>query len=241
MVKQGKLHLSASEKSNARILIVDADDRDRSALRSLLTQLSFERVTETADLFSAAKKLEERRFSHLLFMIPPDEESGREFLLHALHADPEMACISMSSAPDVDQLFGMLSDGVHGYLLKPFDKANLEETLALATHGERIPPELLRSDNRGQVLISCIAYELDKAAQTVKDSMQRGTPCKDLAQVTCALSHAVHRALACTKGGKAGFLEDLENYFIQRSSGPATRLGRLRKRLAALRSQSCGK
>jgi hypothetical protein len=76
---------------------------------------------------------------------------------------------------------------------------------------------------------------LDRLATTFRQAQQFETAKRELPRMMAGLRRSAELAHTFAKGGQEGLLEALEKFCIERSKGPATRLGRLRKRLSSTR------
>jgi DNA-binding NarL/FixJ family response regulator len=229
--------LTKAERRKSSVLIIEPDEEDRFQLRACLKSLSFGYVSELTDYATALKSLFERRFTHLLFSTEDADLGPAEFCGSALKTDPDMIAIAMSREPDIDEMFDLLLHGARGYVLKPFQVDDLQEVIATATKGEPIPEEILRASDKNEVLVNLLLNDLDKVARSMKLTASCEAEKRELPPLVGCLSRSVRHALSAGKGGEKGYMEVLERVLVERSLGPATRLGRLRKRLAEERKQ----
>jgi DNA-binding NarL/FixJ family response regulator len=231
------LELTKAERTRCSVLIIEPDESDRSHLRACLKLLSFGYVSELAEYAAALKSLFERRFTHLLFATEDADLGPAEFCSSALKTDPDMIAIAMTRRPDIDEMFDLLLHGARGYVLKPFEVDDLQEVVAAATKGEPIPEEILKAPDKNEVLVNMLLNDLDKVARAMKITASSEAEKRKLPPLVGCLSRSVRHALIVGKGGEKGYMEVLERVLVERSMGPATRLGRLRKRLAEERNQ----
>jgi hypothetical protein len=76
---------------------------------------------------------------------------------------------------------------------------------------------------------------LDRLATVYRQSQQFETAQRELPRAMASLRRASDLALTFAKGGENGLIEAMEKFCVDKSKGPATRLGRLRKRLSSHR------
>jgi len=70
----------------------------------------------------------------------------------------------------------------------------------------------------------------------MRQAQQFETAKRELPRMMSGFKRSAELAMTFAKGGQEGLLEALEKFCIERSKGPATRLGRLRKRLSTTRT-----
>lgn len=231
-MSKDSLEMTKAERMKCRALIIEPDENDRADLRKCLKSLSFGWVSELTDYATALKSLFERRFTHLLFSTEDAGLGPAEFCGSALKTDPQMIAIGMSREPDIDEMFDLLLHGARGYLLKPYQEEDLQEAITAATKGEPIPEEVLRAPDKNEMLVNILLNDLDKVARVMKRTASSELERKQLPPLVGCLSRSVRYALSAGRGGEKEYLEVLERVLVERSVAPATRLGRLRKRLA---------
>ena len=76
---------------------------------------------------------------------------------------------------------------------------------------------------------------LDRLATVQRQASQFETARREVPRAQAALRRAQDLALTFAKGGEDGLIRALERFCVEKSRGPATRLGRLRKRLSTTR------
>jgi len=76
---------------------------------------------------------------------------------------------------------------------------------------------------------------LDTTAVIFRQAQQFETAKRELPRAMSKFRHSAELAKTFAKGGEEGLLGALEKFCIERSKGPATKLGRLRKRLRTQR------
>ena len=135
----------------------------------------------------------------------------------------------------MDDVFNLLILGAKGYLCKPFTIDTVDLAIVNATKGEPIADAVLQARDRNEALVAILMQSLDKAATILRQAQQFETARREVPRAMNGLKRASELALTFAKDGEAGILEALERFCIERSKGPATRLGRLRKRLKTKR------
>jgi DNA-binding NarL/FixJ family response regulator len=156
---------------------------------------------------------------------------AKEFLQKVLQSFPQMVCIPSSYEPNVDDVFDLLIIGAKGYLCKPFTADTLECAIISATKGEPMSPAVLNAKDRNEALVAIVMSSLDKAATVLRQAQQFETARREIPKSMAALQRSAELAKTFAKGGETALMEALEKFCIERSKGPATRLGRLRQRL----------
>ncbi len=224
--------LSAEEKKRMTFLIVDPQEGFRSQLRYALKHYEYGPASDAAELTSALRMLLERRFTHIIFATESKDLSGVDFIAQALKSDPAMIAIAVSAKPNADELFELLLRGARGYMPKPFKPDDVNDAIISATKGERIPEEVLRSPKKHELLVQHMLNNLDRAAVLMKDISAHPSAHRELHYLIGSLGASVRQIIMLSRGGQAEYAEALQKVLIDRATGPATRLGRLRQRLA---------
>lgn len=230
------LSMSPIERNRACVLVVEPDPVDRNNMRSALKNLGFGGISDVANHMGALEKLEQRKFSHVLFDAKPTNMPVREFLQKILQACPNAVCIPASFEPSVDDVFDLLILGAKGYLVKPFTADSLDIAVVNATKGEPISGVVLNAKDRNEALVAIMMQSLDQAATIMRQAQQFETAQRELPRAMNKFRRASELAHTFAKGGQEGLLTALEKFCIERSKGPATKLGRLRKKLRSQRA-----
>ena len=159
----------------------------------------------------------------------------KEWLAKVFEYDATVIALPSSSNPSVDDVFDLLVIGAKGYLVKPFTIDTVDQAVLMATKGEPIADAVLQARDRNEALVAIMMSSLDKLATTYRQSLQFETAKRELPRALAMLKRSSELAHTFAKGGEEGLIEALERFCIERSKGPATRLGRLRKRLSNTR------
>jgi two-component system chemotaxis response regulator CheY len=227
--------LSDAERGTTSILIVEPDADDRTLLRTTLRSLGFGIISEAPNHMSALDKFEGRKFSHIIFDAKKGNYPVVDWFKQIIEIAPDIIAIPASADPSVDDVFEILVLGAKGYLVKPFNRETLDQSVMLATKGEPIPDLVRQARDRNEALVAIIMSSLDRLATVYRQSKQFETAARELPRAVAALRRSSDLALTFAKGGEAGLVEALEKFAVDKSRGPATRLGRLRKRLSTTR------
>lgn len=227
--------LSDAERATASILIVEPDADDRTLLRTTLRGLGFGTIAEAPNHMIALDKFEGRKFSHIIFDAKKGNYPVIDWFKQVMEIAPDIIAIPASAAPSVDDVFEILLLGAKGYLVKPFNRETVDQSVMVATKGEPIPDVVRQARDRNEALVAIIMTSLDRLATVYRQSKQFGTAARELPRAVAALRRSSDLALTFAKGGEAGLIEALEKFAVDKSRGPATRLGRLRKRLSTTR------
>ena len=220
------------EKQGISILLVDPDQGMRETMRRTLINQGYGQVSEAKSHLSALDKIRERDFSHIIFDAKQTDMPAHEFLQNALELDETMITVAASADPTIDDVFGLLVIGARGYIVKPISLGSVDEALIMATKGEPISEAILYAKDRNEALASLMMTALDKLATVIRQSRQFDTAQLEVPKAVMRLRRSSDIARTFAKDGDEGLLEALLEFALERSKGPATRLGRLRKRLA---------
>lgn len=235
-IDAGSMSLSPAERAKTSILVVEADSSDRNMMRSVLKSLGYGSFTEVPNHATAIEKFAERKITHIIFDARKTNIPTKEFLSRILEMDKSVVAIPSSHDPNIDEVFDLLVMGARGYLVKPFTAETVELGLVMATKGEPIAEAVLNAKDRNEALVAIMMGSLDKAATTLRQATQFETARRDIPKVFNSLKRSAELAKTFCKGGEPGLLAALEKFCLERSQGPATKLGRLRKKLSSVRS-----
>jgi DNA-binding NtrC family response regulator len=228
---QDSLVMSPSERGNANILLIEPDPVERNNFRTAIKQLGFGGMSDCPNHMSAFEKLEQRHFSHVIFAARDTNMPVKEFLKKVIEGKPGMICIPASNQPSVDEVFDLLIMGAKGYLVKPFTIDSLDVAIVNATKGEPMSEAVLKAKDRNGALVAIMMHSLDKYATTMRQAQQFETAARELPKNLSSFRRAAELAATFAKDGSDGLLASIEEFCVERSKGPASRLGRLRKRL----------
>jgi DNA-binding NarL/FixJ family response regulator len=161
-----------------------------------------------------------------------------EFAERLLNMVPTLILIPTSWQPDADDVFSLLQIGCRGYLCKPFTCESIESALTQATKGEPIAQAILDARDRNEAFAALLAGCVDRLSTLERQSSAFVSASKELGAVRQRLSQASQIARTFARGGEAELREAIVDFLINLSNGPATKLGRLRKRLSTKRQDS---
>lgn len=236
MAKKDSAHiLSNAERACISILLVEPDPHERNLLRSTLRGLGFSVVSDSPNHIASLEKFEGRKFSHVIFDAKKGNYPIKEWFAQILEIAPSIIGIPTSANPNVDDVFELLLLGAKGYLVKPFTRDSVDLSVIMATKGEPIPDIVRQARDRNEALVAIIMSSLDRLATVYRQSKQFETAERELPRAMDALRRSSDLALTFAKGGEDGLINALERFCVEKSRGPATRLGRLRKRLSTTR------
>lgn len=223
--------MTPAERARASVLMIEPDAMSRSSMRTCLKSLGYGGMSDVPNHAQAIEKLAERKFTHIFFDARKTNMPPKEFLAKVLELDPMCICIPASFEPNVDDVFDLLISGARGYLVKPFTIESVEQSIVTATKGEQLPDMVRNAKDRNEALVAILMSSLDKAATIMRQSLQFETAKREIPRAMMSLKRAADLAKMFSRGGEEGMIEAIEKFCIDRSKGPATRLGRLRKRL----------
>lgn len=235
-MKESPLSMSPAERNRASVLVVETDSLERNNLRTALKSLGYGAIADAPNHATALEKFNDRKFSHVIFDAKKTKYPMKDWLTKVFEIDPTITAIPASSNPSVDDVFDLLVLGAKGYLVKPFTMDTVENAILMATKGEPIAEAVLQAKDRNEALVAIMMSSLDRFANTYRQAQQFETAQRELPRLMSGFRRSAELAHTFAKGGDDGLLEALERFCIERSKGPATRLGRLRKRLSGTRA-----
>jgi DNA-binding NarL/FixJ family response regulator len=230
------ISLTTAERNRMVVLVVESDANLRNNLRAALLSLALGGVTDAPSHSAAIEKLQERKITHIIFEAKKTTMPPKEFVEKALSLDPTIIAIPTSFEPNVDDVFDLLVAGAKGYLSKPFNADSVDGALVMATKAEPISPAVLNAKDRNEGLAALCLSSLDKVATVYRQAQQFETARREIPRAASIFKRSCDLARTFCKGGPDGFLKSLEKLCIERGQGPATKLGRLRKKLRTTRS-----
>jgi DNA-binding NarL/FixJ family response regulator len=227
--------MTPAERTRSSVLIVETDPLERNNMRTTLKALGYGGIADAPTHQGALDKFSDRKFTHIIFDAKKTNYPMKDWLLKVFELDSDLIAIPSSSNPSVDDVFDLLVIGARGYLCKPFTIDTVEQAILMATKGEPIAEAVLQARDRNEALVAIMMSSLDRFATTFRQAQQFETAKRELPRMMSGLKRASELAHTFAKGGEPGLLEALERFCIERSKGPATRLGRPRKRLSTTR------
>lgn len=225
------LVMTPAERSKCSILVVESDANDRNNMRSSLKSLGYGGLSEAPNHAQALERMNDRKFTHVIFESKKTNMPAKEFVAKIFESTDAVIAIPSSYEPNVDDVFDLLIMGARGYLVKPFTIDTVEQAIVAATKGEPISEAVLQAKDRNEALVAILMSSLDKAALLFRQAEQFETAKRELPRALNTMRRSADLAKTFAKGGDMALIEAMERFCIERSKGPATRLGRLRKRL----------
>jgi DNA-binding NarL/FixJ family response regulator len=201
----------------------------------MLKGLGFTAITESPNHLASLEKFEGRKFTHIIFDAKKGNYPIRDWFTQIIEIAPTIIAIPTSPNPSVDDVFELLLLGAKGYLVKPFTRDTLDLSVVMATKGEPIADCVKQAKDRNEALVAIMMSSLDRLATVQRQASQFETARREVPRAQAALRRAQDLALTFAKGGEDGLIRALERFCVEKSRGPATRLGRLRKRLSTTR------
>lgn len=223
--------MTASERKGVSLLIVDPETASRQVFRQALISSGFSNIFESPDHAQALMRIERQPITHIIFDARKTNMTAKEFLLRTIEYSSRIVTIPASSEPTIDDVFDLLVVGARGYIVKPFTQESLDDAIIMATKGEPLSESILYAKNRNEALASLIMTCFDKLAVVLRQAAQFETALAEIPKRTMALKRAVEIGKTFAQGGSDNLVNAIVEFSIERASGPATRLGRLRKRL----------
>ena len=206
-------------------------------MRSTLNGLGYPNVYEAPNHLLALKKFEERKITHVIFEAKKTNMPVTEFVTKVLSIDDDVICIPASSDPSVDDVFNLLIIGARGYIVKPFTPDGLDVAMVMATKGEPISESILFAKDRNQALAALVMTSFSKLATIMRQAEQFETAKREVPKKMLAFQRAIDIARTFAAGGDNNLTESIIELCCERGDGPASRLGRIRKRLEAKKAE----
>jgi DNA-binding NarL/FixJ family response regulator len=196
----------------------------------VIKNLGYGGISDAPNHSTAIERMQQRRFTHVIFDAKKTNMPPKEFIVKVFEMDRSVIAIPSSADPNVDDVFDLLIGGARGFLCKPFTADTVEAAIVMATKGEPISEAVLQARDRNEALVAIMMSSLDKAATILRQSQQFETAKREIPRSMSSLRRAAELARTFAKGGDEALVDAMEKFCIERGKGPATRLGRLRKR-----------
>ncbi len=233
--RDNSVTLSTAERSKSSILIVESEAADRNNMRVAFKSLGYGGFGDAPNHATALARLSQRKFTHVIFEAKKTNMPPKEFLHKVFEGDSSIIAIPSSYEPNVDDVFDLLIMGAKGYLVKPFTQDSVDQAVVMATKGEPMSEAVLQARDRNEALIAILMASVDKTATILRQAQQFETARREIPRCMAGMRRSAELAKNFAKGGEAALMEAMERFCIERSKGPATKLGRLRKRLKTVR------
>ncbi len=153
--------LSPTAPRAPRLLIVDDEESIRTALARVLQPNGFDVLTADC-VDSALELLRTTRFELVLCDVRMPGVPGTELVAQARALDEDVAILMLSALNDASAAAQSLSDGAFGYLVKPFDIDELQETIHRALHKRRLCMDQRRVEQFVREEVAARTTELDE-------------------------------------------------------------------------------
>lgn len=124
----------------SRILIVDDEEPIREVLSSLLESAGYQ-CKQAANGNEALKQVESKTFDLMLSDILMPEMNGLELLEQVHRRDPDLPVIMVTAMHDISAAIGAIRSGAYDYLLKPFEREQLNLSVRRALEHRRLVRE----------------------------------------------------------------------------------------------------
>lgn len=156
------------------ILVVDDEKNQREILETILSGEGYD-VTTASSGEAAMKFVEARRFDLVLTDLKMTGMSGLDLLKELTNFDKSIIVILLTAHGSVDSAVDALRLGVFEYLQKPYDRANLLETVSRAlTSLEKVDAEII-SESPEMDRIKKLILKIARSNSTVLIKGESGT------------------------------------------------------------------
>ncbi len=154
---------------DARILVVDGEERVRHAYCEMLKNTGFE--AETAKDFSVAEKLiRERSFDAVFTDIFMPDTDGIELLKKIKEIQPDTQVIMVTGYPSVDTASEAVRSGAYDYLTKPVTQRVLTRVAKRAVETKRLKEEKRRLEEENRVYRENLEKLVEEGSQKLTEA-----------------------------------------------------------------------
>lgn len=212
-------------------LLVCSDTDTRHNVRQALVALGFSDVTSASSHSIGVTRVKSKKFDLILFDAKASTIPTPDFVEEARQRNKDSTLIALSSEPRIDDVFGLLRFGTHGFVVLPLSSDVLEAEIERAQSGAPLNKHILDAPDRNTAFSGMLLTQLDRIAALMRQSRKYQSAERELPDKMALLEESVYLAKLFAEGGEDTLLEYLKEEFIKRVDRPATRLGRARKRL----------
>jgi len=217
------------------ILVVDPDTTARLKIVNQLKEIGFTYVSETESHDTGLRRLTTKPYTHVVFSTVSNNIHYHDFLRTAVSTSPETIPLPMASTPNPDQVYEAIMLGARGFIVVPCEKDALERLFELSVREELALGAELQNLDRNKVLASLMCSGLDDLAEALRKSRGRST--KDIEALSEHFRNQSRMARSFCTGGEEELLRVVSEHLIKQSFKEPSRLGKLRRRIAAKRKQ----
>ncbi|MDZ4785424.1 MAG: response regulator [bacterium] len=220
------------------VLVVDPENEKRSQLVRDLKELGFPYVSETESHDTGIRRSNTKPFTHVIFSTTSQNVPYHTFLQTIVQNSPETIVLPMTATPNPDQVYEALMLGARGFIVYPCKKEDLHRLFELSAREELALAVELQNLDRNKVLASLVSSGLDDLAQALKKA--RGKSTKEIQALTEQFKSSASMARNFCQGGDEELLKVISEHMIKQSFKIPTRLGKLRRHIAAKRKTGNG-
>lgn len=228
--------LSPDEWKEIALLLVEPDPAVRRPLLTALGQLCLGGIDNVADHDEALTELKSKSYSHLIFSTTATSLNAVEFLAAVMNVSSDIVALPCSADPDVDQVFDLLMLGARAYLVVPVSVESLSHVVSVATKTEAIPDAMIEGNDKHRSISNMLVNCLDDIAAVMRRAKDSGEEPTALPDLMSKFRDAAEVARVFSSGSELDLIESLQEVCIEKAKvDTSTRLGKVRKRLAAIR------
>lgn len=222
--------LTARERRQITLLLVETDQLIRISLRQALVSLGYGQIYDCPDPYTALEKMENHHFTHVIFEAKHPKMPAREFLGKLLEHNRNITALPSCHEPTVDDVINLLISGAKGYLVKPFTAGSLEESIGWATKGDPITDSIRHTKGRNEALAAVVLSALDRLAVLLRQSRQFHTAKYEIPKRRAYFRRAAQTARTFAKGGERELRNTIIAMAIARSKSGFSRAPSVKKR-----------
>lgn len=164
----------STTQSPARLLIVD-DDPDILKLLQHITEDCGYRCFTAPNGHIARQLLDTRKFDLMITEIQMPGESGIDWVTFVKETYPKMAVVIESVVSDLQEVKSILSIGIYGYLIKPFDQHQVLITINNALIRRDLETQLETRSRELEQTVSRRTHELSRLVRELTEAKTKLT------------------------------------------------------------------
>jgi HEAT repeat protein/DNA-binding NarL/FixJ family response regulator len=227
----------ASDFTKMSTLLVCADTDTRHHVRQVMVSIGCGDVTSASSHTIGQTRIKSRKFDLIVYEAKDSTIPAKQFALEALQRCPGSLLLALSHEPRIDDVFGLLRCGTHGFIVLPLSGDSLEREIIRARSGSPLNRSILDAPDRNTAFSNMIITQLDRVAALMRQARKYDTAKRELHNKRAVLEESVFLSKLFSEGGEDVLMEYLREEFAKRANRPASRLGRTRKRLDMQRGE----
>ncbi|MCB0334426.1 MAG: response regulator, partial [Bdellovibrionales bacterium] len=213
------------------LLVVEPNPELQKMYIGFASELGYGSCELVPDHMIGLEILKERHdFSHLAFEVTTTKMPSREFLIKARKLDSHVAPIVSAANPSPGAISDLMSLGARALLPKPFNKNALEAAILSASQIEEGFEGISLPEDRACALTLLFSDLLDQVADSYRCAQKYDSAKDHFHDILLGFRGTAELRKIMAPDEEEMLLAGVLEHFTALAEGPATRLGRVRRR-----------